>query len=124
VNLTSFIGRQIRAIGERIRDFLGHLGAAETGWRLRTVQGDSLPRILPHRTVILARDDEEDWCAGFLCPCGCGRKIEVLLIKEAKPRWDLTVDKRRRPTLHPSIHLNDGCRSHFWIRAGRIVWCR
>ncbi|PRE47469.1 hypothetical protein C6P97_06860 [Burkholderia multivorans] len=106
-----------------MRALLRRFDAIRPGWHLKTVQGDSLPPNIPWRTVILARDDE-DWCAGFLCPCHCGRKIEVLLIKEAKPRWDLTIDSHRRPTLHPSIHLNDGCRSHFWIRAGRIVWCK
>lgn len=123
MNFLSFIGGQIRVIRGRIRDFLSYFDAAGTRWRLRTVQGDSLPRNFSKRTVFLAREDDEDWCVGFLCPCGCGRKIELLLIKEAKPRWDLTVDARQLPTLHPSVYLNDGCRSHFWIRAGNIIWC-
>ncbi|MDM9644782.1 DUF6527 family protein [Rhizobium sp. S163] len=28
-----------------------------------------------------------------------------------------------RPTLHPSVWRNSGCRSHFWVRRGRIAWC-
>ncbi|HTH10805.1 MAG TPA: DUF6527 family protein [Acidovorax sp.] len=57
------------------------------------------------------------------CPCGCGRKIELLLIKEAAPRWDLDLDQKGRPSLTPSVWLRDGCQSHFWIRKGKVRWC-
>jgi Family of unknown function (DUF6527) len=91
--------------------------------QLVTVAGDSLPSKLPWRNLILANDDGEDWCVGFKCPCGCGRNIELLVIDEAHPRWDISVDGQKRPTLHPSVWLNTGCRSHFWIKNGRIQWC-
>lgn len=91
--------------------------------RLSVVQSDSLPDSLPLRGLVLAREDDEDWCVGFRCPCGCGRKIELLVIKEAKPRWDLKVDAAGRPTLTPSVWLRDGCKSHFWIRKGEVQWC-
>lgn len=91
--------------------------------RLRVIQGDSLPLKLPRRRVILARDDDENWCVGFLCPCGCGRKIELLLIEEAEPRWTLVSDISAPVTLAPSVWLADGCRSHFFVRGGRIRWC-
>jgi hypothetical protein len=90
---------------------------------LTVVQGDSLPDSLPFRSLVLARDDDEDWCVGMRCPCGCGRKIELLVIREAKPRWDLIVDAVGRPTLTPSVWLRDGCKSHFWIRKGTVRWC-
>ncbi|WP_307174508.1 DUF6527 family protein [Hydrogenophaga pseudoflava] len=57
------------------------------------------------------------------CPCGCGRKIELLLINEAEPRWDLLLDEEGRPSLAPSVWLRDGCHSHFWIRKGKVRWC-
>ena len=91
--------------------------------RLTVVVGDSLPGSLPFRRLVLAREDDEDWCVGMRCPCGCGRKIELLVIKEAKPRWDLKVDAVGRPTLTPSVWLRDGCKSHFWIRGGEVQWC-
>lgn len=91
--------------------------------RLEVIQGDGLPARLPRRNLVLAREDAEDWCVGLRCPCGCGRAIELLVIAEAKPRWDLKIDQRQRPTLIPSIWLQTGCRSHFWIDAGRIKWC-
>ncbi|WP_425373246.1 DUF6527 family protein, partial [Klebsiella pneumoniae] len=33
------------------------------------------------------------------------------------------VDGKGRPTLYPSIWRTTGCRSHFWVRIGRIHWC-
>ncbi|WP_460931245.1 DUF6527 family protein [Oleiagrimonas citrea] len=57
------------------------------------------------------------------CPCGCGQIIELMLIHEVRPRWDLRVDEAGRPSLHPSIWLQRGCRSHFWLKHGRIHWC-
>ena len=91
--------------------------------RLRIVAGDSLPDRLPVRDVVLARDEDEDWCAGMRCPCGCGQKIELLLVKGVAPRWDLRVDAKRRPSLKPSVWLKNGCRSHFWLSSGRVRWC-
>ena len=87
------------------------------------VDGDSLPDRLPARDLVLARDDDEDWCVGFRCPCGCWRTIEMLVIPEANPRWDLSLDAKGRPSLRPSVWLQTGCRSHFWVRGGRIAWC-
>lgn len=91
--------------------------------RLEVVAGDSLPAKMPKYNLVLARDGNEDWSIGFLCPCGCKRKIELLLVPEAKPHWCLTVDNKGRPTLSPSVWLKGGCRSHFWVRNGRIDWC-
>jgi Family of unknown function (DUF6527) len=90
---------------------------------LKVVEGDSLPKVLPRRDLVLAREGNEDWCVGMRCPCGCGETIELLLIREAKPRWDLLVDQSGRPSLKPSVWLQHGCRSHFWLRRGRVEWC-
>ncbi len=91
--------------------------------RLRIVEGDTLPDRLPGRDLTLARDGDEDWSVGFLCPCGCGDRLELMLLKEVAPRWDLAVDARGRPTLHPSVWRRTGCRAHFFVRGGRIRWC-
>ena len=90
---------------------------------LRIIEGDTLPAKLPFRSLVLAREDGEDWCVGLRCPCGCGQRLEMMLLKNVKPRWDVTFDSRGRVTLHPSVWLRTGCRSHFWIRAGKVVWC-
>ncbi|WP_407119579.1 DUF6527 family protein [Bradyrhizobium sp. LMG 9283] len=46
-----------------------------------------------------------------------------MLLDEVKPRWDVVVDAEGRVSLHPSVWRRTGCRSHFWIRKGKVVWC-
>lgn len=91
--------------------------------KLRIVDRDTLPDVLPLRDIVLTRDDGDDWSVGMRCPCGCGATIELMVIPEASPRWSVSTDHTRRPTLHPSVWRKSGCRSHFWVRGGRIVWC-
>lgn len=91
--------------------------------KLIIVEGDSLPDKLPRRDLVLAREEGENWCVGMHCPCGCRHVIELLVIPEAKPRWDIHVDPKGHPSLSPSVWLIKGCRSHFWLRNGRVEWC-
>lgn len=90
--------------------------------RLRIVEGDSLPAKMPFRDLVLARDDGEDWSVGMKCPCGCGHIIELLVIDEARPRWDLDLDAGGLPSLSPSVWLTSGCKSHFWLKRGKVIW--
>ncbi|MGE0278502.1 MAG: DUF6527 family protein [Alphaproteobacteria bacterium] len=87
------------------------------------VEGDMLPDKLPLWNLVMARDGNEDWSVGLRCPCGCGQRLEMMLLKEVKPRWEISVDQKGYPSLHPSVWLQEGCRSHFWLKAGKIVWC-
>jgi hypothetical protein len=90
--------------------------------RVIVIEGDTPPQELPRRNLVLAREDGEDWAVAFLCPCGCGKRLELLLIKEAKPNWTISIGRGDRPTLHPSIWLKGGCKSHFWLQRGRVIW--
>ena len=89
---------------------------------LVVVEGGDPPDRLPRRDLVLLRDGGEDWSVAMRCPCGCGQKVELALIREAKPRWSLRNDLGNHPTLSPSVWLREGCRSHFFVRAGRIRW--
>lgn len=91
--------------------------------RIHVIEGDSLPKRLPHRDLILARDDGEDWCVGMRCPCGCGDVLELLVVAEAKPRWDIVIDRAGKPSLSPSVWRKTGCHAHFWLSKGRVRWC-
>jgi len=92
--------------------------------RLVVVEGDTLPTRMPSRDLVLTRDQGDDWSVGMRCPCGCGETIELMLLEEARPRWDVSLDSSSRPSLHPSVWRKTGCRSHFWVRHGRIYWCK
>ena len=86
-------------------------------------QGDELPETIGKKHLIRMIDAGQEWVAAMLCPCGCGDTIELMLLHSVAPRWDLHVD-RGLPTLDPSVWRTAGCRSHFWVRHGRIVWVK
>jgi len=58
------------------------------------------------------------------CPCGCKEILTLSLMKKHNPSWTIKVDKLNRATLYPSIWKEDGCRSHFWIRKGKLIWAK
>lgn len=86
------------------------------------VQGALPPSQLPARDLVLQLDGREAWSVMMRCPCGCGQPVELPLIPEARPRWTLRVDKDGHPTLVPSVWMREGCRAHFFIRNGKVVW--
>lgn len=56
-----------------------------------------------------------------LCPCGCGQEISLPL---SPVDWKLVFDGET-VTLVPSIgNWSLPCRSHYWIRRGRVVWAK
>lgn len=91
---------------------------------VRFIDGDTPPSVIEGRDLVVAREDGEDWAVAFLCPCGCGDRLELALIPEACPNWKLSVSSNNLPTLHPSVWRKNGCRSHFWLREGLVVWCK
>ena len=97
-------------------------GAPVRRYRLSYVDGDELPAVLPEMTLVVAREGDVHWTSGMVCPCGCGRRLEMMLLQEVTPRWRLRVDDQG-PSLTPSVWVADGCRSHFWLRNGLVRWC-
>jgi hypothetical protein len=91
--------------------------------RLQVFEGDTLPDRLPTLKLALAREGGEDWSIGMYCPCGCGQRLELLVLVGVKPRWDYHLSKAGHVTLHPSVWVTAGCRSHFWLRHGKVIWC-
>ncbi|WP_407645830.1 DUF6527 family protein [Alloalcanivorax profundimaris] len=106
-----------------LQDVLERLAAWWRGdLRVFHAEGDTLPPEIPHKRLIHMIEDGVSWSVGFTCPCGCGDVIELLLLRAVEPHWSLSVDRFGRPTLHPSVWKKTGCKSHFWLRSGRIVW--
>lgn len=60
----------------------------------------------------------------FRCPGGCGERIDLSLNPHKRPHWKVTVDWWRRPTIAPSVHQLNTCGCHFWIRKGKVDWCK
>lgn len=68
---------------------------------------------------IVGNENYVKW-AYLKCPSMCGDVIMLSLIQATKPSWTIRRDKLGRPSIYPSIHKLDGCKSHFWIRRGMI----
>jgi hypothetical protein len=65
-----------------------------------------------------------DYWSLFRCPCTCGEVISLPLQSSHRPHWQLERSASGRPTLNPSVWRNKGCKSHFWIKDGFVLWCR
>ena len=85
---------------------------------------ESLPAQLLRRAVYIVREDGVDERVALLCPCGCGRILQMNLLSDERPCWRVTRNVDGTVTLNPSIWRKKGCGSHFWLRNGRIRWCR
>lgn len=72
--------------------------------------------------VYLIGDRPHPWSAAFICPCGCNELISLSLIPKDSPRWTYHVSSSDPITLSPSVWRTRGCRSHFFIRKGRVLW--
>ncbi|GJD34006.1 DUF6527 family protein [Methylobacterium aerolatum] len=64
----------------------------------------------------------EKW-ACFHCPGACGAMIPLNLNPKRRPRWSVKSDWLLRPSISPSVHQQNDCACHFWIRSGRVDWC-
>jgi len=72
--------------------------------------------------VYLEGTDGDEWLAAFVCPCGCGDLIQLVLLPEQRPSWKTAKHDDGTLSLNPSVHRTIGCKSHFWVKRGKIVW--
>lgn len=79
-------------------------------------------QIVPGEMTVV-RDGVDKW-ACFRCPGGCGETIKLSLSKNKRPKWTAVPDWLKRPTVSPSVRQLNDCRCHFWIRQGRVDWCK
>lgn len=77
----------------------------------------------PHRLYVTQQQGEPAFGC-LVCPCGCGDTLQLRFFGERRPRWSVTWDLRHKPTVTPSVWRQSGCRSHFYLDAGRIRWSR
>jgi uncharacterized protein DUF6527 len=89
----------------------------------RAIRVEEFPDSLEKTKVYLAGEGENLWAAAMVCPCGCGDVIELNLLKQARPCWNVQLHSGGIVSLAPSVWRQKGCRSHFWLRHGRIDWC-
>ena len=89
-----------------------------------TVMVDDLPDVLVPERLYLVGEDAVPWSAALLCPCGCEATIQLSLLPDDEPSWRAVRHVSGSVSLQPSVWRTRGCRSHFFLRRGRIVWSR
>jgi len=85
---------------------------------------DDVPERLRKYRVYLVREDGQLWQVAMLCPCGCSATIQLSVLPNSKPGWRVTMHLGETVSLSPSVRRTTGCQSHFYLRDGRIEWCR
>jgi hypothetical protein len=112
----------MREIVQGIRTrFVNLLATFRSGPSYDVQRAQEIPDRLKTRTIYLL-GAPDPWSAALLCPCGCHEIIHISLLANESPSWRLYFNTRNEPTLEPSIWRKHGCKSHFFIRNGRIVW--
>jgi hypothetical protein len=111
----------------KLFDYLGRLWnglrrLANPPYRTAVVH-EYLPKQLAKRTLYIVEEDGIHEHAAMICPCGCGRILQMNLLPDDRPCWTLTWHKDGTATLYPSVWRKIDCRSHFWFREGRVFWC-
>lgn len=101
-------------------------------WRTRVLRSaparatrfaEELPDVFDPWTVYVVGEGAHVWFAALICPCGCRELLQMSLHPEGRPRWRLTLHAGGTVSLKPSVWRRTGCRSHFFLRRGRVEWC-
>ena len=74
-------------------------------------------------------EDQREQNILYNCPCGCGGVVDIPFFlpdrqqKELYPSWAYK-ETDGRATLSPSVYSSGFlCKSHYFIRDNKIVWC-
>jgi hypothetical protein len=119
------LAQSLRSRISDVRQWAGaKVGGGRRDPRLRYERVEDFPDVLNPATLYVAGEEPHVWAAALLCPCGCGDVIELNLMEQASPCWSVRKHRNGSVTLMPSVWRTKGCRSHFFIRNSRVVWCR
>lgn len=81
-----------------------------------------LPLIIGPDIIYIIGENSMFWMLGFKCPCGCESTINLNLLEESFPCWNFNIESNYLITLSPSIRRIKGCKSHFFIQKGCVIW--
>ncbi len=95
----------------------------ETALRYATARVAERPERLEPRTLYIVGEGNDRFCAAMVCPCGCGADLNMSLVAGDEPSWRAKTHLDGTSTLFPSVARTMGCRSHFVLRRGRVIWC-
>lgn len=114
------------------------MGSIKTLWRVLLIwlriihRPDLLVRVIsdhpspdsmkPGCIYIVGGQGYKKW-AYFRCPADTTEIIQLSLMQNRTPSWELTIDSLDRPTINPSVRQLEGSYAHFWIKKGCVEWC-
>jgi hypothetical protein len=93
-----------------------------TDFKTKMVAENPLTNEIPTKTIVIVGAKDWNKWAFMKCPCGCGDVLTLSLMKSFEPNWQLSTDKKKRVTLSPSVWKKDGCKSHFFVQKGKLIW--
>jgi len=88
----------------------------------RTIVISELPDILENKSIYIISSNGQNWFASLKCPCGCGMSINLNMERRNSPCWSALIHINGTLSLSPSVWRKVKCKSHFWIKKGRIIW--
>lgn len=84
---------------------------------------NQVPRNLRSTLFVVENSGVSKW-AVLECPCRCGGRIDVNLMRPANPHWKL-IKHGRDVSIQPSIWQPiERCGSHFFITHNEVKWIR
>ena len=99
------------------------LRPAPSGYGIRKVE--DLPERLRPGVLYVVAEGRTETQASMACPLRrCGDTLNMNLMPDDDPIWRLSIGDDGRPSLTPSVWRKQDCGCHFWLRDGRIEWCR
>lgn len=89
----------------------------------RVVAVAEKPSVLKKYKVYLIGENDSFWAAVFICPCGCEADVWLNILRaDNRPTWVVKGMCGNKATITPSIWRQVGCKSHFFIKNGRLIW--
>ena len=101
------------------RRILRLVGYSQT---VRAAITDELPDKPSEGVLYLIGEDSQFWQSALLCPCGCKDLIRLPMDSGGFPNWTASIGAKGLPTLRPSVDRTSGCRSHFVLQDGKVIW--
>lgn len=82
-----------------------------------------LPDNMSDEFIYIIGENGFQWFVALNCPCKCGDVINLNLLAEAKPRWEIETHYDLTLSIKPSVWSLKGCGSHYFVTNGKIKWC-
>jgi len=82
---------------------------------------EDVPNNPKNKILYFIGEDGYYWQFVMLCPCGCNLLLHMNLMDDYNPYWSYKI-YNDKISISPSIHRLVGCKSHFFIRSGNIIW--